>query len=263
MSGEHLRLERIAMRARPSFETIELDGWILRFAEGYTKRVNSVNPHFGSTLPVLRKIETCEEAFRSRRLPTIFRLTPFSQPADLDELLSVRGYERLDPSLVLTCELPVRCPIAHLDVRCATMQEWLGAFDRIRSLDPADRSSHHRIVASMAGEPFFAVIDRHDGPIACGLGVSNGDAVGLFDLCVVEAERRRSHGTAIVGAILACAAEAGARTAYLQVHSMNAQALALYRRLGFETAYPYWYRVAPSDGLLEGITLARDEGRFD
>ena len=42
-------LERLTFRARPSFETVEVDGWILRFTDGYTKRANSVNPHFGST----------------------------------------------------------------------------------------------------------------------------------------------------------------------------------------------------------------------
>ena len=36
----------------------------------------------------------------------------------------------------------------------------------------------------------------------------------------------------------------GAERAYLQVHSENAPALALYRRFGFTEAYRYHYRTA-------------------
>ncbi len=94
-------MERVMARAWPSFETENLDGWSLRFADGYTKRANSVNPHFGSTLPLEEKIARCETAFGQRGLPTIFRLTPFSQPACLEETLARRGYEVRDPSLVM------------------------------------------------------------------------------------------------------------------------------------------------------------------
>ena len=73
------RLERLAFRARPSLETVEYDGWVLRFADGYTKRANSVNPHFGSTLPASTKISHCEALFKDRGLPTIFRLTPLTR----------------------------------------------------------------------------------------------------------------------------------------------------------------------------------------
>jgi len=101
----HRRLERLAFRARPALETIEIDGWVLRFAGGYTKRANSVNPQFSSTLPAEEKIARCESEYRARGLPTIFRLTPFSQPPELDEILERSGYTLLDRSVVLTAPL--------------------------------------------------------------------------------------------------------------------------------------------------------------
>ncbi|HEX3029647.1 MAG TPA: hypothetical protein VHT34_10180 [Clostridia bacterium] len=36
--------EELQMNALPSLQTILFDGWILRFADGYTNRANSINP---------------------------------------------------------------------------------------------------------------------------------------------------------------------------------------------------------------------------
>ena len=46
----HRRLEEVAMNAWPALQQMLFDGWILRFAQGYTKRANSVHPLFESHL---------------------------------------------------------------------------------------------------------------------------------------------------------------------------------------------------------------------
>ena len=241
-------LERILFRARPSLESVEYDGWVLRFADGYTKRANSVNPHFGSSLPVSEKIARCEAFYRERGLPTIFRLTPFSQPADLDRALERAGYAPLDPSLVMTAHLG-HLPAPDVDaVLHVSGDAWFAAFDRLCRLDPADRPTHRRIVGAARADRCYAIARRDAEPIACGLGVLVEDAICLFDLHTAEAGRRRGHGTAIVGSILRWAHRRGARTAALQVHSENGPATRLYRGFGFEVAYRYWYRIARRPG---------------
>jgi GNAT superfamily N-acetyltransferase len=242
------RLERILFRARPSLETVEYDGWILRFADGYTKRANSVNPHFGSSFPVSEKIARCETLYRQRGLPTIFRLTPFSEPDGLDRALERAGYALLDPSLVMTADLG-RLPGPDVDaVLHVSGDAWFAAFDRLRRLDPADRTTHRRIVETAQGDRCYAIVRLDAEPIACGLGVLVEDTVGLFDLHTAEAERRRGHGAAIVGSILRWAHRRGARTAALQVHGENEPAIRLYRSFGFEVAYRYGYRIARRPG---------------
>jgi len=240
----HRRLERLAFRARPSLETIEFDGWILRFADGYTKRANSVNPHFGSTLPVSEKIAQCEALYAERELPTIFRLTPFSQPEALDRQLAGVGYRLLDRSLVLTCRPMQRPAPGPGSVRHVPRDEWLATFDRLHRLEPTDRAVHRRIVETAEGSSCFAQIDEDGESVSCGLGVLVEDAVGLFDLFTAPDRRRCGHGGTVVASIVRWACRHGARTAYLQTHSRNNPALRLYERLGFALAYPYWYRMA-------------------
>ena len=228
-------------RARPSLEAIDYDGWVLRFADGYTKRANSVNPHFGSTLPIAEKIAHCEALYGERGLPTIFRLTPFSQPADLDRALADVGYDVLDRSLVMTSFLDRAPDLKTGSALRVSSGAWFAAVDRVRRLEPAKRTTHRRIVEAAQGTRCFTLIEQDGDPIACGLGVLVDDAIGLFDLFTAESHRRRGHASAIVGSTLRWGHGRGARTAFLQVHGENTAAHRLYERFGFKIAYPYWY----------------------
>ena len=236
-------VERALLRAWPSAEMVEVDGWILRASGGYTKRANSVNPHFGSTLPLQEKLDRCEAFYAERRLPTIFRLTPFSVPENLDDVLAERGYTTLDPTLVMT--RPVRPPDEPKsgDVHDVGAEAWHAAFESLRR-PSAERREHHRWIVDHAdGERVHAVIEHGGWPIACGLGVLTHDLLGLFDLFTAEAHRRKGNATAVLDYILAWGFERGATSAFLQVHSENSTAQSLYRGFGFDVAYPYWYRI--------------------
>ena len=241
----HRILERIAYRAWPSEETVAYDGWILRTCNGYTKRANSVNPHFGSTLALDEKIAHCETFYAERGLPPIFRLAPFSQPEKLDSVLAAAGYTTLDPTLVMTSVLGRTPEDDDTGVRLTAPAEWLSAFEHLRGLPAKQRVPHRRIVEAAEGRRLFALVEEGGAPIACGLGILIENVVGLFDLFTAESHRRRGHGQAIVQAILRAAKTAGARQSFLQVHSKNEAAHRLYARFGFEIAYPYWYRIAP------------------
>ena len=53
-------LEELSLNALPSLENIFLDGWVVRFANGYTKRANSVNPLYA--LPTFRSVGSVSDA---------------------------------------------------------------------------------------------------------------------------------------------------------------------------------------------------------
>ncbi len=77
------------------------------------------------------------------------------------------------------------------------------------------------------------------------LTIRDDDCVGVFDVVTKETHRGRGLASALIARALADAHDAGAQSAYLQVMATN-PALRVYERLGFATAYEYWYREVPS-----------------
>ncbi len=94
------RVEEAGLNALQSQRQLFYDGWLLRVSPGKARRARSVNPHFGSTLPLARKIRYCERIYRERGLPVLFRMTPFVQPPELASVLAAEGYEAFDTTLV-------------------------------------------------------------------------------------------------------------------------------------------------------------------
>jgi N-acetylglutamate synthase len=88
-----------------------------------------------------------------------------------------------------------------------------------------------------------AVVEQDGRPVACGLGVLDGEWVGLLDICTVPSMRRMGLATQVVCSILGWALARGAWRAWLQVVEENIAAISLYRKLGFDHLYSYWYRV--------------------
>ena len=86
-----LQVEEAYLNAWPAFRQVLLDGWLLRFSDGLTRRANSVNPICPGSNDLQEKIALCERLYRAQKLPTIFRLPAIMEP-DLDSVLERRGY---------------------------------------------------------------------------------------------------------------------------------------------------------------------------
>jgi ribosomal protein S18 acetylase RimI-like enzyme len=94
-------LETAGFNAWPALEQLLVAGWLIRFAEGYTKRANSANFLYPSTTPVEQLVAWCEQLYAVRKLPPIFRLVDRTETPPTDRLLAERGYQAIDPSVVL------------------------------------------------------------------------------------------------------------------------------------------------------------------
>jgi N-acetylglutamate synthase len=94
-------LEELALTTWPARDQWLYDGWVVRFAAGYTRRANSVTPLYPSHQDVEAKIVQCERWYAERHLPTVFRLNRHTAPSGIDRLLDARGYGLVDPSLTL------------------------------------------------------------------------------------------------------------------------------------------------------------------
>ena len=213
---------------------------MLRFAPGKAKRARSVNPVYSSTRPLEEKIAHCERAYAEARLPALFRITPFSEPAGLDAALQARGYGRFEDTAVETATLaPLAKPRAVIDL---PLDEWVQAIGAMRGSTQAQRAGHLARLRVLPLPARPVALLRGEAIVATGLVVVEGTCAGLFDILTAESERRQGHARSIVTGLLAIAWELGARSAYLQVASGNEVARRLYRQFGFQERYHYWYR---------------------
>ncbi len=237
-------VEWAALRAWPALEQRDEAGWLIRLAEGYTKRANSVTPLQPCSPALESQVAFCESLYRGRGLPPIFRLVGPLVPEGLDDLLAGRGYAPVDPTLVLAAPLAaLELPQPRYPLHPShDIEAWLAAYQAVSGAR-LPQAPHGRILAAIAGRRMLATIESDGAPVACALGVAEGAYVGLYDLAVAPAWRRQGLGSALVTGLLRWGLQEGATWAYLQVVEANAAARALYEGMGFRFLYRYWYRV--------------------
>ncbi|MBI4220641.1 MAG: GNAT family N-acetyltransferase [Chloroflexi bacterium] len=242
--------EESSLRAWPALEEVAYDGWLVRFANGYTKRTNSVtvlNPgdgDFGG------KIDACERLYRERGFRSVFRLLSFTAPEALDQALMARGYEMVEPSHVLHLPASEYRGTAKntRDIVNAKRDEWLDLHARLVGRDEAQKEAHLAILSAIRGKTEYALASDTRQSVGCGLGVLDREFFWLFDLATSPQHRNRGYGTALVDYLLHWAINLGAEHACLQVVVGNEPAVNLYTNLGYRELYRYWYRVAPELG---------------
>lgn len=238
-------IEELSFNAWPSMETFIYDGWVLRFADGYTKRSNSVNPLYPSTVDPEKKIETCEEIFHSKSLPVVFKLTSDPSQGELDELLDEKGYVTIEPTSVRIIDIN-KIPSAALEdmvIYTSSEERWLQDYCRLNDIKYEHMGTIKLLLDSIVPEKYFVSLLKDDKVIACGLGVVESGYMGLFDLVVEKFLRGKGYGRQLILDMLELGRKRGARYSYLQVVSRNIPAVHLYSKLGYKEEYKYWYRV--------------------
>jgi hypothetical protein len=237
-------IEELSMNAWPALQTVLYDGWVLRFANGYTRRANSVYPLYPSSLNVEGKIQVCEKSYSDRGLRVAFKMTPESLPRELDSLLNARGYQVDAYTSVQLADLGnwQETPSPDVELNGAITPEWFSAFCRMSAIDGTRKATLQRLLPSIVPNKCFASIKAKGEVIACGMGVAQDGFVGLFDIVTDVEYRQRGYGKQVVQSLLAWGKRQGAHTGYLQVMLNNTPAVSLYAKLGFREAYQYWYR---------------------
>ncbi|KXK15311.1 MAG: putative acetyltransferase [Chloroflexi bacterium OLB15] len=240
-----LLLEELSLNAHPAYQTIHYDGWVLRLTDGFTRRANSVQPLYKSTLPVEEKLNYCEAQYGVRGLRTVFKLTGAHHPVDLDHTLEKRGYEFDAETRVQTLALdsapsPEGSAWAVLDTYMTPI--WLEEFARLRPLLDEERDAFTRLQLQIAPRCGYVRLIVAGITAGVAMGVIERGWLGIYDVIVEPALRGQGYGRQIMLHLMAWGAAQGASHAYLQVMANNAPALQLYKGLGFKNVYSYWYR---------------------
>lgn len=242
-----LRLEEAGLNAWPALRVALVDGWVARFADGFTKRANSANPIHGplheENRDLAARVERVEQLYRAAGQRPIFRLSPLA-PAPLEPLLDARGYARIDETVVETADLAAMAVAADPGFQeLGGAADWVEPASILQQEPAATRPTLRAMLERMVPRAAFGLLLRDGAPAACGLAVVEGDLVGLFEIAVDPTRRREGLGLAMTRSLLAWGRRQGASSGYLQVVAGNAPARALYAGLGFRESHRYWYRV--------------------
>jgi GNAT superfamily N-acetyltransferase len=245
-------VEEASLNGWPAHQTLVKRGWLMRFAQGYTRRANSVNPIYWANGSVNQKelatqVTACEAHYRQQGLPAIFKISPVVQPEGLDQFLAQRGYNQEAPTGVMV--RPLIAPPAHekssvsFTVEATLDEAWLERFAHFNQTPAHHLDPMAKVLRNILPKRGFATLWHEGHPVACGLGVVEEHLVGVFDIVTAEAHRGKGHGTQLLYHLLEWGKKQGASMAYLQVMDSNAPARNLYAKLGFNELYSYWYRV--------------------
>ncbi|WP_426450753.1 GNAT family N-acetyltransferase [Paenibacillus sp. S-38] len=239
--------EEWAMNAWPCLRTLAVDGWLLRWAEGYTKRANSVQPLYPAHRPLGEKIREAEAFYRRLELPVIFKMTAASEPSGLDEELERRGYALVEPVSIQTLRLgETDLPQpghSEMELSPVLTEAWLSSFLAMNPSHAPHKETIRHLFTGMLAEGCFAALKVNGETVACGLSVLHGGVAGLFDIVTGPAYRRRGYGESLILHLLHWGRERGAHASFLQVLAENEPAVRLYAKLGFTEQFRQWYRV--------------------
>jgi GNAT superfamily N-acetyltransferase len=237
-------IERATLAALPPLVQEAADGWLLNANCGVISRANSVTPLRAGRDALADKIDRAIGFYARHGLPPAFRVSPFSQPRDLADALTARGFTPMMETLVMARVIE---PADETDDRV----EFIEAFDdgwRALFVDPGADAIQAAIRAETLarGDASAFARLRSDGEtVAIGVVSVDGAWAGIHGMRTRADRRGEGLGGAVIQRLLDEAHRRGATRAYLQVEAVNAGAIRLYARRGFTEAYRYGYWRVP------------------
>lgn len=235
-------IEYAGFRSWPAFEESEVDGVVLRYSHGHTKRANSANIILHQKGDYASLVSRYEEYFEDKRLISTFRLPTYCNNEQLDSYLESMGYRLMDRSLILYRSLE-GSSFYGPEFIVKNSHEWMKSYCQISETDINRHEAHLEILKRIKDKVLMAVLVENEVEIACGVGVISNGYFGLFDLATEKSARNMGYGTKLLNGMLGWAMTNGATKAYLQVVADNQPAINLYKKLGYQPCYEYWYRI--------------------
>lgn len=214
-TGDIRNLEHAAALAWPGVEQQRLDGWLLRFGRGSTRRANSAVP---LDVPTVFDVNAIVDWYAARAVAPLI--------AAPDRLFRIPPGVPIDAeTLVMTGDVTAQ-HVSAVAIAARPDDEWLRLYRREVPVDV--------LTAVIDGDVAFATYGG--GGVGRGAVTDSPDGtrwVGLSAVHVVETARRRGLARELCYALLAWGAQRGATRAYVQVLADNTAATRLYESMGF------------------------------
>ena len=218
----------------PAVSTLLMDGWAVRFANGYSGRANSASAVVPGAAMDDGLLGWIERLYRDAGMPPCVRITPLARP-EVQPLLLGRGYRVKDESAMMLLPLQGRAAMRDPRIRIegAASRRWLAGVSARQ--EPSKRSADHlfAIVGQLRLPAAFATLEIGGEPVGFGLCAVDRGYAEIGSVMLDAGQRGRGLGRALVERLLAWAAEQGAAQAFLQVDVKNEVARGLYDSLGF------------------------------
>lgn len=238
------RLEAVGFRAWPAASTLYDGSWQVRLTPGHrSKRLNCIVPlDPADCRDIVPRLAACRARFEAAGEVLTVRETPLAPPLLIDHLRQA-GWERFETVEVMVLDLDQASlpeTMDHLPLQDAA--RFADACVALNSGGTDDREQLLSILAAIKPQTgYFLIDDVEKGPRATVLAIQDNDLAGIQSLGVAVGERRKGIATEILSAALRWARLRGAKKAWLQVSAANRPAIALYEKIGFQSAYSYHY----------------------
>lgn len=244
------RIEAFTLEAVPARDNWELPGWwCVADDGGYVGRANSA-----TSIPCPPGVEPARlsqvaASYRERGLSAKVRWTPVAPASVADDVadglwLATGGVEvMVGATATLTARTAARAagiPAGHTALLLAAPDDdWANLY--LQANADGSGAARLRLAAEAPQTKVYLRVAVAQETAAIGLGVVMGSLLGIFDVVTAPQFRRMGYGRLLMHELLTWGEARGATTAFLQVHGANEPAKALYRALGFDIGYTYYY----------------------
>lgn len=239
-------IERATLEAVVPDRLEQLPGWLLPVFDGTVGRARCAVPLRHSP-PDLAQIDAISGRYRALGFAPAFRLPDLPAFEAFQGELRARGFVRQQPTLTQSGRVADLLTL-HLgpagDLANAPDAEWMAMFLG-PGLDPVDGASRSRALGRAAHTRFASV--REGGQtVACGAAGFGQGWLSVHGMRTAATHRGQGLAGRVLLTMAQEASRRGIQRVFLQVDASNAPALALYRRAGFATAWPYAYWRLPA-----------------